>query len=187
MAQRKLYGAEAEVEARNWEQRNSDFASQEMNQEFESQRFQLHEEGRWADQAQRDKISMYAELELRNGLFQENHARDCQQIEELRSSCCEDVDRTRRVKSDELSMQQERNPTTVSQMMAQIRELQNNVNSLSDARENFRILNQETALERPTFPIKTSTILSSRTLPRCDSGLPRNTQNCSGLMGNVFE
>ena len=36
-------------------------------------------------------------------------------------------------------------------------------------------------------PDQTSTILSSRTLPRCDSGLPRNTQNCSGVMGNVFE
>ena len=36
-------------------------------------------------------------------------------------------------------------------------------------------------------PDQTSTILSSRTLPRCDSGLPRNTQNCTGIMGNVFE
>ena len=33
---------------------------------------------------------------------------------------------------------------------------------------------------------RNSTILSPRTLPRCDSGLPRNTQNCTGIMGNVF-
>ena len=31
-AQRKLSEAEAEVEARNWEKRNSDFAFQEINQ-----------------------------------------------------------------------------------------------------------------------------------------------------------
>ena len=31
MAQRRLYEAEAEVEARNWEEKNSDFAIQEMN------------------------------------------------------------------------------------------------------------------------------------------------------------
>ena len=31
-------------------------------------------------------------------------------------------------------MQQQRNPTTASQMVAQIRDLQNEVNSLSDAR-----------------------------------------------------
>ena len=43
------------------------------------------------------------------------------------------------------------------------------------------------ALERPTLVDQTSTILSSWTLPRCDSGLPRNTQNCTGIMGNVFE
>ena len=44
-------------------------------------------------------------------------------------------------------MQQERNPTSVSQMMAQIREL----------------------------------------LPRCDSGLPRDSLNGTGITGNVFE
>ena len=36
-------------------------------------------------------------------------------------------------------------------------------------------------------PDQTSTILSSRTLPRCDSGFLRNTQNCTVIMGNVFE
>ena len=82
MAQRNLYEAEAEVEARTWEKRNSDFAFQEINQDFESQRFQLHQASRWADQARRDKISLYGELELRHRLFQENNARDCQEIEE---------------------------------------------------------------------------------------------------------
>ena len=43
MAQRKLYEAEAEVEARNWEKRNSESAFQEIHQEFESQRFQPHQ------------------------------------------------------------------------------------------------------------------------------------------------
>ena len=51
MAQQKLYEPEAGIEARNWEKRNSDIAFQEINQEFESQRFQLHQAGRWAYQA----------------------------------------------------------------------------------------------------------------------------------------
>ena len=59
VAQRKLYEAEAEVGARHWEKKNSDFAFQEINQEFESQRFQPHQASRWADRAQRDKISLY--------------------------------------------------------------------------------------------------------------------------------
>ena len=131
MAQQKFY----EVGARNWEKRNSDMAFQEINQEFESQRFQLHQSNRWADQAQRDKISLYGELELRNRLFQEDHARDCQDIERWRRFCCDETDRAKQARIDELSMYQERNPTTVSQLMAQIQELQNKVNSLSDARE----------------------------------------------------
>ena len=94
---------------------------------FESQRFQLHQATRWADWAQRDKISLCGEWELRNRLFQEDHARDCQEIEELRSIRCEEADRARQARSDELSLHQERNPTIVSQLLTQIRELQNKV------------------------------------------------------------
>ena len=60
--------AEADVEARNWEKRNSDIALHEINQEFESQRFHLHQASRWADQAQRDQISLHGDLELRSKL-----------------------------------------------------------------------------------------------------------------------
>ena len=63
-------------------------------------------------------------------LFQENHATDCQKIEELGRICCEETDRARQARIDELSMHQEMNPTTVSQVMAQIRELQNKVKFL---------------------------------------------------------
>ena len=75
MAQQRLYEAEAEVEATSWEKRHSDIICQEINEEFENQRFQLHQASRWADHAQRDKNSLYGELELRNRLFQENYAR----------------------------------------------------------------------------------------------------------------
>ena len=68
------------VSSWNWEKQRQDFAFQEINEEFESQRFQLHQASQWADQAQRDKISLCGELELRNRLFQEDHARDCQEI-----------------------------------------------------------------------------------------------------------
>ena len=63
--------------------------------------------------------------------------------------------------------------------MAQIRELQNKVNSLSDAKEFY---DPETAsTSGATYVLdQTSTILSSRTLPR-------NTQNCTVIMGDVFE
>ena len=54
-------------------------------------------------------------------------ARDCQEIEE-------ETDRARKARIDELSLHQERNPASVSQLMTQIRESQNKENSLSDAR-----------------------------------------------------
>ena len=74
-AQQKLYQAEAEIEAKNWEKRNRDYSFQEINQGFGSHRFRLDQASRWADQAQRDKISLYGEFELRNRVFQESHAK----------------------------------------------------------------------------------------------------------------
>ena len=63
MAQQKLYEAEAEVEAQLWEKKVSDIALREINLEFKSQPFQLQLAKGWADQAQRDEISLYGELE----------------------------------------------------------------------------------------------------------------------------
>ena len=70
--------------------------------------------------------------------------------------------------------------------MAQLRDLQNKVNSLSDVRE-FHVPESGSSSGATHVHDQTSTIVSSRTLPRCDSGLPRNTQNCTGIMGNAFE
>ena len=46
IAPQKLYEAEAAVEARNLEKQRHDVAFREINQEFESQRFQLHQASR---------------------------------------------------------------------------------------------------------------------------------------------
>ena len=72
---------------------------------------------------------------MKSGLFREHQAKYCQEIEELRRICCEEIDRARQAKHDELSMYQESNPTTVSQLLTQIQDLQNKANSLSDTRE----------------------------------------------------
>ena len=41
---------------------------------------------------ERERISLYGELDLRNRLFQEDHARDCQEIEELRRSAKKQIE-----------------------------------------------------------------------------------------------
>ena len=75
-----------------------------------------------------DKTSMYEEVEMKNRLFRENKAKDCHEIADLRRICCEEADRARQAIIDELSMHQERNPTTVSQLLTQSQDLQNKVN-----------------------------------------------------------
>ena len=121
---------------------------------------------------------------MRNRLFQENHGKVHQEIEER--ICCEVIEQTRQARSEESSMQQRRNPTTVSQMMARIQDLQNKANSLSDAREFYDLASRSSSGATHVPDQKKTTILSSRTLPRCDSRLPHNTQNCTCIMRNVF-
>ena len=83
-------------------------------------------------------------------------------------------------------MHQERNPTTVSYLMTQIRELQNKVNYLSDTRE-FYDPDSGSSSGATHVPDQTSTFLSPWTLPRFCSGLPRDTHNGTVITGNVFE
>ena len=83
----------------------------------------------------REKINLFGELEMTNRVFQENRARDCQTNEKLRRYFCEETDRARHLRIDELSMQKERNPSIVSQLLTHIQDLQNKVNSLTDARD----------------------------------------------------
>ena len=79
---------------------------------------------------------------------------------------------------------QDWNRMTVSQLLTQI-QLQNKVNSLSDARE---LCDSETASSSGAthVPNQPSTVPSPRTMPCRDSGLPYDTRNIVGTFGNVF-
>ena len=93
LAQQRLFEAEADVEVEHWEKRNSDISLCEINPEFESQRLLLQQAHQWADQAQKDKTSLCGELEMRNRLFRENQAKDCQEMEDVSRISCEETDR----------------------------------------------------------------------------------------------
>ena len=69
--------------------------------------------------------------------------------------------------------------------MAQNRELQNKINSLSDARAFYDPESRSSSGATHVLD-HTSTILSPSALPLCDCGLPRDTQNGVGVTGNVF-
>ena len=65
------------------------------------------------------KLACMENWNWENRLFHEDHARGCQEIEELRRICCQETDQARQARIEELFMLQQRNPTTLSQMMAQ--------------------------------------------------------------------
>ena len=71
---------------------------------------------------------------MRNKLFREDHARDRQEIEELRRICCEETDRARQARIDEMFVHQKRDRASVSQLLIQILDEQNKLNSFTDTR-----------------------------------------------------
>ena len=92
-------------------------------------------------------------MELRNRLFQEDHARDCQEIEELRGACCEETDRARQARIDELSLHQERNFYDSGSIIGSNSGVTEQNQFHVRCEGIFTILNQGAALERPTFLI----------------------------------
>ena len=87
------------AQQRFFEAEDADIALHEIDQEFESQRLQLQQANQWADQAQIDKTGLYGELEMRNRVFRENQAKDCQENEELRRICCEETESSKTSKN----------------------------------------------------------------------------------------
>ena len=107
---------------------------------------------------------------LKSRLFQESHAKDCSEIEELGRNCREETERSRQLGSDELFAQKKDEPSTVNQLLSQMQDLQDKVNDLNEEKEFY---DPETA--------------SSRGMLSRDSGLPHHTRNSMGISGNVFE
>ena len=85
--QRRLYSNEYNMEIQNLERRNSEYSLTESQRELEFQRLQLLEANQWADQAQRERMHLCSELEMKNRLHQECYARSCQENEELKKRC----------------------------------------------------------------------------------------------------
>ena len=80
-------------------------------------------------------------------------------------------------------MQQKRDPDTVSQLLTQIKELQDKVDFLSDARE-FHDPESGSSSGQSHVPNQHRIISSSMRRPSCDS--PRNTRDDMSIRGNVF-
>ena len=87
---------------------------------------------------------------------------------------------------DDLSVQEKESKSSVNQLMVQIQELQDKVNSPNDAREFF---DPETASSFGSshVPSQPLSIPSLRELISHDSCLQLDTRNSFGMSGDVFE
>ena len=161
-SQSKLTEAESDMEIEEWEG-------------IQNLRCMKRHASEWADQAQRERIGLCGELELRNRLYQEICTRSRQEIEELRRRCNREGKLTQHG-LDDFSMQQETDRETGSQIVTKIRNVQDKVNFLSDARDSHD-LDSGSSSGHSHVPKQHRIISSSRRRPRCESGVPRNTRD----------
>ena len=121
---------------------------------------------------------------MRNRLFQESRARDCQEIGELRRFCSLEAEKTRQSRIEELSMNQERSPSVANQLLSEIQKLQNNANSLTDERD-FHDAEGSSSSGSSHVPTRPLNVPSRSEKPSREPAMPNDTRNAMGISGNV--
>ena len=133
---------------RSWERRNSDIAVNETNQQIESQLIGAvsGESTGWSGSQWKQLIIW--RTEIKNRIFQEHHSRDfVNKYRNYKEFAVSKRTESDNCKIDTLSTRKKENPSTVNQLLSQIQELQDKVNSLKEEKEFYD-------LECPTFPVK---------------------------------
>ena len=121
------------MEIQNLERRNSEYALIESQRELERQSLEATQ---WAAQAQRERIHLLSELEMKNRLHQECYARSCQEIEESKKRCLKKKKENGVTKKElnEYSMQQDQELRTVSLLRDHVRKLQERLEFIEESK-----------------------------------------------------
>ena len=173
------------MEIQNLERRNSEYALFESQRELESQRQQSLKANQWADQAQRQRIHLCSELEVKNRLHQECSARSCQEIEELKRRCYKDENEVTQQKMNEYTMQHDQETRRMSLLRDQVRKLQ----------ERLEFIEVSKIFQDPDSPSSFGSahvshqalITRSSRKPSRESRTHRNTRENMSIPGNVFD
>ena len=123
---------------------------------------------------------------MRNRLFRESRARNCQDVEELRRFCSLEAEKARQSRIEELSLNHEMSPSVVNQLISEIQKLQNKANSLTDGRE-FHDPEGSSSSGASHVLTRPLTIPTRSEKPSREPTMPNDTRNAMGISGNVFE
>ena len=91
--QRKLYSTELNMEMH--------YLIHNVSLNFKKQ--QLMMANQWADQAQRERMHLCSDLEMKNRLHQKCYARSCQEMEELKRRCYQEENAAKQRKLEEFT------------------------------------------------------------------------------------
>ena len=164
--QKKWNLNENKMEIQNLKRRSSEYALFESQRELEPQRRQSLKANQWADQAQRERIQLCSELEMKDHLHQESYARSCQEIEKVKRRCYQEENAEKTTK----------------------------IGTISGAAWS-RITNSESILLRSwltqqlwgTYVPQQARITSSSRKPCREVGVLRNTRENMSIPGNVSD
>ena len=170
------------MKIQNLERRNSEYALIESRRELESQSL---EGNQWADQAQRERVHLCSELEMKNRLHQERNARSCRELEELKRRCCKEEHGVTQQKLNECSMQQDQESRTASLLRDQIRKLQERLEFIEDSKI-FQDPDSSSSFGSAHVSHQ-ALITPSSNKPSRESRMQRDTREDMSIPGNVFD
>ena len=124
---------------------------------------------------------------MRKRLFRENQAKDCQEIEELRSICDTETDQARQARIDELIVHATREESYDSESIFDSNSGITAQSKFLVRPKNFYDLETANSSGTTRVPVRPSAIPSPRTMHCRGSGLPHDTQIFVGTSANVLE
>ena len=130
-AWRRLSDAEAHLESRDWARRESEFLWMRVNCSLNlHERFTAGRSMGWSRSIRKDEFVW--KTRYRNRIYYEHQVRTNEEVEELRRIFYVEASQVRRLQTKGLTLRQEKYPNTVSELLKQTREKQDQVNSLSE-------------------------------------------------------
>ena len=136
--QRKLYSTELNMQIQEFWTEKFRICTFWITTWAESQKQQLLMAKQWADQAQRERIHLCSELEMKTRLHQECYARSCQEMKELKRRCYQEENATKQRKLEECTSKHDQESRTANllrhQGSNQVRRLQEGLGFIEDPR-----------------------------------------------------
>ena len=150
----------------------------ESQQHAFAQRLELQDAQHGYIESRREQVRLQEELSLKDKVLRDTQIRSMHEMGEMKGA--------QELRVDEISVHElKENRETIQKLSSQLREMQDQMNSMSDSGE-FQEMESNYSGRLSDVSCQLAMVPSSRSMLSFDKRLPPDTWNTSGLQDNVF-